>query len=137
MCIRDRLSRLERFCSGDLPPLCIPSDTYINQHTLHCASLAAGSAAAVAIAVARGEARCGAAIVRPPGHHAESNTAMGFCFFNNAAVAARAAQVMAMMSCTHKAFPCCFLLPCHVSSTLIHPAAAGAYTHTYTHTHTH
>ena len=34
----------------------------------------------------------GAAIVRPPGHHAESNMAMGFCFFNNAAIAARAAQ---------------------------------------------
>ena len=40
----------------------------------------------------RGEAAHGAAIVRPPGHHAESGMAMGFCFFNNAAVAARAAQ---------------------------------------------
>lgn len=46
----------------------------------------------VAEAVARGEARQGVAVVRPPGHHAESNTAMGFCFFNNAAIAARAAQ---------------------------------------------
>ena len=34
----------------------------------------------------------GAAIVRPPGHHAESATPMGFCFFNNAAVAAQAAR---------------------------------------------
>jgi hypothetical protein len=41
-----------------------------------------------------GKARAAAAIVRPPGHHAESNNAMGFCFFNNAAVAARAAQKM-------------------------------------------
>lgn len=41
----------------------------------------------------RQEAATGVAIVRPPGHHAESNTAMGFCFFNNAAIAARAAQV--------------------------------------------
>ena len=40
----------------------------------------------------RGEASNGAAVVRPPGHHAESGQAMGFCFFNNAAVAARAAQ---------------------------------------------
>ncbi len=41
----------------------------------------------------RGEASGGAAIVRPPGHHAESGMAMGFCFFCNAALAARAAQV--------------------------------------------
>ena len=41
----------------------------------------------------RQAAATGVAIVRPPGHHAESNTAMGFCFFNNAAIAARAAQV--------------------------------------------
>ncbi len=34
----------------------------------------------------------GAAIVRPPGHHAESGVAMGFCYFNNAGLAARAAQ---------------------------------------------
>lgn len=44
------------------------------------------------MAVATGQARCAAAIVRPPGHHAESGMAMGFCFYNNAAVAARAAQ---------------------------------------------
>jgi hypothetical protein len=42
--------------------------------------------------VAEGQAAHGAAIIRPPGHHAESNVAQGFCFFNNAAVAARAAQ---------------------------------------------
>lgn len=34
----------------------------------------------------------GAAIVRPPGHHAEGGMAMGFCYFNNAGLAARAAQ---------------------------------------------
>ena len=39
-----------------------------------------------------GAARHGAAIIRPPGHHAESSVAMGFCYYNNAAVAARAAQ---------------------------------------------
>lgn len=67
-------------------------DCYINQHTYKCARLAAGTAAEVARLVAQGRAPCGAAIVRPPGHHAESGVAMGFCFFNNAAVAARAAQ---------------------------------------------
>eukprot|EP00878_Enallax_costatus_P001106 GHUV01001243.1.p1 GENE.GHUV01001243.1~~GHUV01001243.1.p1 ORF type:complete len:446 (+),score=139.99 GHUV01001243.1:316-1653(+) len=89
---QEHLQRLQLFCSGTVPAVSIPSDTYINQHTLRCAALAAGSAAEVACRVVRGEATRGAAIIRPPGHHAESNTAMGFCFFNNAAVAARAAQ---------------------------------------------
>ena len=40
----------------------------------------------------RGMVQNGAAIVRPPGHHAESGVAMGFCYFNNAGLAARAAQ---------------------------------------------
>lgn len=44
------------------------------------------------MAVATGQARSAAAIVRPPGHHAESGMAMGFCFYNNAAIAARAAR---------------------------------------------
>lgn len=70
----DHLHRLQLFCSGQVPPSAIPSDTYINQHTLQCAALAAGSAAEVAVRVYQGEASCGAAIIRPPGHHAESNT---------------------------------------------------------------
>lgn len=68
------------------------SDTYVNQHTAMCARLSAGACVDVAVAVTRGEAANGVAVVRPPGHHAESNTAMGFCFFNNAGIAARAAQ---------------------------------------------
>lgn len=55
-------------------------------------SLAAGASVDAAVAVATGEARSAAAIVRPPGHHAESGMAMGFCFYNNAAIAARAAR---------------------------------------------
>jgi len=68
------------------------SDTYSNKFTAPAARLAAGACVDIAVAVATGAAPCGAAICRPPGHHAESGTAMGFCFFNNAAVAARAAQ---------------------------------------------
>jgi len=70
----------------------LKSDTYVNEYTAMCARLSAGACVDVAEAVARGEARAGAAICRPPGHHAESNTSMGFCFYNNAAIAARAAQ---------------------------------------------
>lgn len=71
----------------------LPADTYVNQHTAMCAKLSAGACVDVTTAVVRGKARAGIAVVRPPGHHAESNTAMGFCFFNNAGIAARAAQV--------------------------------------------
>lgn len=73
-------------------PTYFTPDTYVNAHTYQCARLSAGGCVQVTSAVARREARCGVAVVRPPGHHAESNTAMGFCFFNNAAIAARAAQ---------------------------------------------
>eukprot|EP00879_Flechtneria_rotunda_P009380 GHRR01009822.1.p1 GENE.GHRR01009822.1~~GHRR01009822.1.p1 ORF type:complete len:989 (+),score=531.33 GHRR01009822.1:589-3555(+) len=67
-------------------------DCYLGPATFQCASMAAGAAIDVAVAVYRGEAPSGAAIIRPPGHHAEGGLAMGFCYFNNAAVAARAAQ---------------------------------------------
>ena len=67
-------------------------DCFLAPPTAECCRLAAGAAAAAAAAVAAGEAPGGAAIIRPPGHHAESGLAMGFCLLNNAAVAARAAQ---------------------------------------------
>ena len=72
------------------PPPGLSPDTFINGATDVAARLAAGACADVCLAVARGGADAGLALVRPPGHHAESNTAMGFCLFNNAAVAARA-----------------------------------------------
>lgn len=68
------------------------ADCYVGAATYEAAAAAAGGAADVAAAVARGEAPGGAAIIRPPGHHSEGGLAMGFCLFNNAAVAARAAQ---------------------------------------------
>jgi acetoin utilization deacetylase AcuC-like enzyme len=54
--------------------------------------LAAGNVLAVTDAVLDGTARNGLALVRPPGHHTTADTAMGFCLFNNVALAARHAQ---------------------------------------------
>jgi acetoin utilization deacetylase AcuC-like enzyme len=73
-------------------PAQLDPDTYVSSESLEVALLAAGGAVDLARRVAAGEARCGLAAVRPPGHHAESSRAMGFCLFNNAAIAARALQ---------------------------------------------
>ncbi|TKW35644.2 hypothetical protein SEVIR_2G391201v4 [Setaria viridis] len=61
---------------------------YFNQGSSESAVLAAGSVIKVAEKVAAGELRSSIALVRPPGHHAERDKAMGFYLFNNMAVAA-------------------------------------------------
>ncbi|XP_058245625.1 histone deacetylase 6 [Hemibagrus wyckioides] len=71
---------------------------YISKESYKCALLAAGACFNVAQAILTGQVRNGVAIVRPPGHHAERDTACGFCFFNTTALTARYAQ-----SITHNA----------------------------------
>ena len=66
-------------------------DTYINSHSFDAALLAAGGLVRAVEAVLTGEIDNGFALVRPPGHHATADRSMGFCIFNNVAVAARAA----------------------------------------------
>ncbi|KAF8664173.1 hypothetical protein HU200_054921 [Digitaria exilis] len=61
---------------------------YFNKGSSESAVLAAGSVIEVAEKVAAGELSSAIALVRPPGHHAEHDEAMGFCLFNNVAVAA-------------------------------------------------
>jgi len=70
----------------------LDADTFVSEQSLEIARLAAGSTIDLALKVARGEAPFGIAAVRPPGHHAEADRPMGFCLFNNVAIAARALQ---------------------------------------------
>jgi len=66
--------------------------TYFNESTYEAALLAAGSTLQLTEAVLNGTVDTGFALIRPPGHHADSCKAAGFCFFNNVAIAARYAQ---------------------------------------------
>jgi acetoin utilization deacetylase AcuC-like enzyme len=77
-------SRHERFA--------FDADTWVSAASYDTARLAVGGVLALADAVMAGEVDNGIACVRPPGHHAEAGQAMGFCLFNNVAVAARHLQ---------------------------------------------
>jgi acetoin utilization deacetylase AcuC-like enzyme len=73
-------------------PARLDPDTFVSDRSLAVARLAAGGAVDLALASARSGRSVGIAAVRPPGHHAEGDRAMGFCLFNNVAIAARALQ---------------------------------------------
>jgi acetoin utilization deacetylase AcuC-like enzyme len=70
------------------PRVVFDPDTSTSPGSYQAARLAAGSLLTVCEAVLAGEVRNGFALVRPPGHHAERDRAMGFCLFNNVALAA-------------------------------------------------
>lgn len=70
----------------------IDADTIALEGTWEAALRAAGGAAALVDALLGEGARTGVSALRPPGHHAEADRAMGFCFFDNVAVAARRAR---------------------------------------------
>jgi acetoin utilization deacetylase AcuC-like enzyme len=81
------VSAIEAFCAaggGSLDP-----DTVAVPASWDAALHAAGGTAALVDVLCSGETESGFAIHRPPGHHAERAQAMGFCLFNNIAVAAR------------------------------------------------
>lgn len=85
-----RAGYLQSFAETRGRSVVLDPDTRTSPETYDAALLAAGGAIDLALGVARGTTPPGIALVRPPGHHATPDTAMGFCFLNNVAIAARA-----------------------------------------------
>ncbi|MES1187316.1 MAG: histone deacetylase [Myxococcales bacterium] len=72
----------------------LDSDTYLSPGSVPAARRAAGSTVALVEALHANQARTGFALPRPPGHHALTDRAMGFCILNNVAVAAAHARAL-------------------------------------------
>ncbi|XP_067649749.1 histone deacetylase 4-like isoform X3 [Haliotis asinina] len=87
-----------RFCLLPCGGVGVDSDTVWNDlNTSNAAKTATGCVIELALRVAAGDLKNGYAIVRPPGHHAEAHQAMGFCFFNSIAIAAKQLQEKAKL----------------------------------------
>ncbi len=71
----------------------IEVDTIVSPSSYEVALMAAGAVCDAVERILRGEDRQALCLVRPPGHHALTSSAMGFCIFNNVAVAARTAEM--------------------------------------------
>jgi acetoin utilization deacetylase AcuC-like enzyme len=82
------ISTLETVCRDQAPCVIDYAPTYMTKSSFDDALLAAGGVLTCSRAVLNGAVRNAFAIVRPPGHHAEPDKAMGFCIFNNVAIAA-------------------------------------------------
>ena len=72
-------------------PIHIDADTYVSERSLAVARLAVGSSIDLGRHIVQSGGH-GIAAIRPPGHHAEARGPMGFCLFNNVAIATRALQ---------------------------------------------
>lgn len=87
---KEHFKRVETAFENGLDRL--DADTVISMQSFDASLYAAGGACRAVDAVLSGEAKNAFVAVRPPGHHATAETPMGFCLFNNVAVAARYAQ---------------------------------------------
>jgi acetoin utilization deacetylase AcuC-like enzyme len=85
------IDRAEATCRAGAPFLDV-TDVGVSEHSFDVALLAAGGLMAMAGKIAARELDNGFVLARPPGHHAESDMALGFCLFNNVAIAARYLQ---------------------------------------------
>lgn len=74
--------------TADQPRVTLDYDTHTCPASYEASMLAAGGACQAVEAVVWGQSQGAFVLARPPGHHAEANKAMGFCLFNNAAIAA-------------------------------------------------
>lgn len=83
------VSTLAATAGTDVPQVMDTGDTAAGAHTYQAALLGAGAAMGAVDAVMGGDTRRAFAFPRPPGHHAEVDRAMGFCFLNNIAIAAQ------------------------------------------------
>ena len=87
------ISEVKRRCEQNVR-LMDAADTFISPESFEVARLAAGAACEAVDAVMDDRSDAVFCATRPPGHHAERDSAMGFCLFNNAAVAARYIQAV-------------------------------------------
>ena len=87
---RDYVQRLAELDPGE-GVVRVDADTSLNRHSMRAARLAAGALVQAVDAVWQGQAERAFCAVRPPGHHAETAIPMGFCLFNNVALAAERA----------------------------------------------
>jgi len=95
LCAVHHRSHVERILSIELAPgqqRALDADTVISEGSIEAALRAAGGAIHAVDVVMEGHASSAFVAVRPPGHHAEPDRAMGFCLFNNVAIAAHHAR---------------------------------------------
>jgi len=84
---RDQIERVRKAC--ERAPAALDGDTSVSKDSFGVALLAAGGVLKAVDAVVAGQVHNAFCAVRPPGHHATRNRAMGFCLFNNVAIAAQ------------------------------------------------